>query len=400
MSNTIDSPLLLNRVLGSSLRAFKRALLPISAFSTVYRREPLQGTDTIAVPYYPLNGNTSGTRAAGGSYAALAGNTSVGSRSITPTRNKVQAISFTTEELNRQPAFDPEMHGMLIGEKLAYDVLDDILRVISAGRYTGDTITASTAANFDEGDVADLGVKCDDAYWPEGDRSLILRPAFGFNLLKQAAIIDASQYGSTDGIRDAKIPRLLGFNVFRNAGVPTNVGITEVATANATTNVVTNTTNAYPLRDLDRVRFTTTNTLPAGLSVDTDYYVFAADVSAGTFKVATTAANAVAGTQVDITDTGTGTHSVTRREDLGGFAVTRSAILTAFAPLTPSRAMQSQLADYQVVEDDDSDLTIEYKHIVYPDTNKEVQVIECNYGVAYGEVAALKRIEDATLRAV
>ena len=57
------------------------------------------------------------------------------------------------------------------------------------------------------------------------------------------------------------------------------------------------------------VRFTTTTTLPAGLSLATDYYLIYQ--SATTFKIASSLANALAGTAINITDTGTGVHTVT-----------------------------------------------------------------------------------------
>lgn len=57
-----------------------------------------------------------------------------------------------------------------------------------------------------------------------------------------------------------------------------------------------------------RVRLTTTTTLPAGLSLATDYYVI--KVSDTTFKLATSYANAIAGTAINITDVGTGTHTI------------------------------------------------------------------------------------------
>ena len=57
------------------------------------------------------------------------------------------------------------------------------------------------------------------------------------------------------------------------------------------------------------VRFTTTDTLPAGLSLSTTYWLIYQ--SATTFKVASSLANALAGTAIDITDTGTGTHTIT-----------------------------------------------------------------------------------------
>lgn len=48
--------------------------------------------------------------------------------------------------------------------------------------------------------------------------------------------------------------------------------------------------------------------LPAGLAAATDYYVIRLD--ADTFSLATSRANALAGTAIDITDAGTGTHTL------------------------------------------------------------------------------------------
>jgi len=57
-----------------------------------------------------------------------------------------------------------------------------------------------------------------------------------------------------------------------------------------------------------RIRFKTTTTLPDPLGVDTIYY--AIRVSATEIKVASSKANAHAGTQINLTDQGTGTHTV------------------------------------------------------------------------------------------
>ena len=57
-----------------------------------------------------------------------------------------------------------------------------------------------------------------------------------------------------------------------------------------------------------KVRFTTTTTLPTGLSLATDYWLVR--VSATTARVATSLANAMAGTVIAYTDGGTGTHTM------------------------------------------------------------------------------------------
>ncbi len=73
---------------------------------------------------------------------------------------------------------------------------------------------------------------------------------------------------------------------------------TYTSTANIPSNILTGT----------RVRLTTTTTLPAGLALATDYYVIR--LSNTTFSLATSYANAVAGTAINITDAGTGTHTI------------------------------------------------------------------------------------------
>lgn len=66
------------------------------------------------------------------------------------------------------------------------------------------------------------------------------------------------------------------------------------------------TATAHGLVAGDKIHFTTTGTLPAGLSTNTDYYVISSGLTTDVFKVALTPA----GTVVDITNTGTGTHTV------------------------------------------------------------------------------------------
>jgi len=56
------------------------------------------------------------------------------------------------------------------------------------------------------------------------------------------------------------------------------------------------------------ISFTTTGTLPAGLELDTVYY--AKREGATTIKVCSSPMNAASGSQIDITDVGTGTHTI------------------------------------------------------------------------------------------
>lgn len=119
-----------------------------------------------------------------------------------------------------------------------------------------------------------------------------------------------------------------GFGLFRNADLQSFPGAVKVNkkpgtyfhsintltfTADATTDVCT--TPSAIENNITfggaAVYFTTTGTLPAGLSINTIYYLIY--VSATTFKMATSYKNSVgsaAGTAINITDAGSGTHTM------------------------------------------------------------------------------------------
>lgn len=69
--------------------------------------------------------------------------------------------------------------------------------------------------------------------------------------------------------------------------------------------------SGHKLDNADRVRFSTSGTLPAGLAETTLYYVVSTDQTNGTFKVSTTEG----GSAVDITDAGSGQLNVIREYD-------------------------------------------------------------------------------------
>lgn len=77
-------------------------------------------------------------------------------------------------------------------------------------------------------------------------------------------------------------------------------------TADDTTDIITHTN--INLMPYSKVQVSSTVTLPAGLSAATNYYVI--KLTDTTCKLATSRANAVAGTSINITSTGTGTHTI------------------------------------------------------------------------------------------
>ena len=97
-----------------------------------------------------------------------------------------------------------------------------------------------------------------------------------------------------------------GFCLENNSFAQSNITFTAAADDVITTS--SNWVGSNSQRFGVAVTFTTTGTLPAGLSTGTTYYTYW--LSNTTFKVCTTLSNVDATTFVDITDAGTGTHTV------------------------------------------------------------------------------------------
>lgn len=85
------------------------------------------------------------------------------------------------------------------------------------------------------------------------------------------------------------------------------LGSTRTFTADVSTDIITLSSSLQ--QDYMAVTFTSTGTLPTGLSLATTYYLRLQTTT--TFKVATSLANAVNAVYVNITGAGTGTHTVT-----------------------------------------------------------------------------------------
>lgn len=116
-------------------------------------------------------------------------------------------------------------------------------------------------------------------------------------------------------------------------------------TVNAGTDLVT-LSAGWDCQTGTAVRVTSTTTLPAGLAVATTYYW--SRTSGTTGELCATLADAIAGTSVDLTDTGTGTHTMTMY--LGDRCPTNGAGVQAF--LTPSVALGAGTPNVQITYTD------------------------------------------------
>ena len=176
------------------------------------------------------------------------------------------------------------------------------------------------------------------------------------------------------------------------------VSLTTATFTAAVTDIIT--ANAHGLSEGDKIRLTTTTTLPAGISLLTDYYVFA--VTTNTFKITLDPIIAGTGLQtypaINITDTGTGTHTWT-------ISSISASVLTK-----GERHLKISVNTAAVGSGDDIAVTIKTSdELVAPDfkqakssTNPwmEVQVINSNTGGGIDGTTTISNISGSNLNAI
>lgn len=307
-TNTVPTGLKRQVILQEVIRDFARRTMPLRLFSTVFENVPLLGTDKVNVPFYDLDAGASTAFVSGTGYTTI-GNTTTDTREITVGEGATlgdrlyQALGFSSQEIARQPFLNIMQLAALKAEKLASDMVADVLSVITAANY-GTAAIVKPASAWGSDDLADLKLAC--KLWPEPGRGLMLDSAIDAELLKDAAFKSALNAASDSAIKEGRLfPRVFGFEYMENPTIPSN------------------------------------------------------------------------------------------SENLIGFAVFRSAILVATAPVPPVEEVRNAGTQYQVVTDPVSGVTFEYRTFGNNVTDAATHVIEVNYGFAKGNGNALKRITTA-----
>lgn len=297
----IPDGLKLDRILNTALIALKRKLLPLAAFSTIYRDVMLQGTDIVQVPFVPLQQNASKDFNYNDGYQSDDG--TLLTKPISVNKRKYQALEVTSYQLARNPILELEQIMVKKAEQLAEDIIADIFSLFTAANFGAAAYTGASNI-FDLDSVLAIRKACVNAMWPESGRSLILNSEYDAAALADRSILQSFSYGDSQPIQEGRIPRLVGFDYLSAPVFPTN------------------------------------------------------------------------------------------GENLVGLAALTYAILVAFSPIEPAPAVRALMVDYRSATADNG-LTLEYRNFGTAYGDKEMHVIECNYGYGLGDTAQAKRVTSA-----
>lgn len=201
-----------------AVEAFVAAMTPLFAFSRNFSEAEAARGDKVKVTLISAAAAAQDWVAANG--YTIQDDTREGV-DVALTARKYVSWHLTSQELADNPQANLEQLGRQKGFALAKAVLQDIWSLVTLANYGAAGFTGA-AAVFDADEVANLEITCDEADWPEQERSLILAPAYHGALVKDNAVQGTLGVEQSAALSQSKVRQLHNFNLYKSNLIPAN----------------------------------------------------------------------------------------------------------------------------------------------------------------------------------
>jgi len=189
------------------------AMFPFRAITTNFSDEIAQSGSTVAtrLPTLP----TFASLATG--YSTNAQNATLTSKTCTLGEPTGAVLGFSDFEYSVASIDLGSTFIRPLVNGVANDAMDDVLALCTQATFSTAAFTGA-ASTFDSDDVSDLAKTLSNNNVPRDARFLILEPDY-INALRKDNALLANTYGGTENIRDGRVPRLFGFDVYEYSDV-------------------------------------------------------------------------------------------------------------------------------------------------------------------------------------
>lgn len=199
----------------TALEAFVATLQPLRAFARDFSGETAQKGNAVYVPRVDATFATTFS----GSYTVSGG--TVNTITVNLDRHKIAPVDITdVQSVNSSPA-RAETFARQQGKALGKAVLQDIWSVITAANFGAAAVTTAVA-NWGRAQLAKVRKALADKDVDMDSVSFIANTAIYDALLNDTSFNAALNYGGSEAIREGKILRALGFDVYESNVVPAN----------------------------------------------------------------------------------------------------------------------------------------------------------------------------------
>jgi len=203
-----------------ALQAFTTKLAPVfGVFAKSYSGEASRKGDAIAVPRVdPLTASTFDyANNSGFPYETEAGQ--IGTITVNLNEHQIVGVDITDIQYVNSSAAEMGNFARQQGKALATRVMNKLFASLTVDTYAA-AVASATIGGLGRTKLAEARKAMVNRGVPSDSLSLVVLPDLFETLLNDANLTQAFQYGGSEVIREANIPRLLGMNVFETTIAP------------------------------------------------------------------------------------------------------------------------------------------------------------------------------------
>jgi hypothetical protein len=204
-----------------ALQAFTATLLPLNAFSRSYSAETRRKGDALAIPRVdPLSTTTfSYDNNSGYPYESLGG--TINTITLSLDKHQIVGVDLTDIQVANSSAAEISAFARQQGKALGLKVLQDVFGLMSIANYGAAVVTPASIADIGRLTMSSARTAMVKRNIPVNNvNSLVVNADIYQNLVNDANISQSFQYGGSEAIREARVPRLLGMDVYETNVLP------------------------------------------------------------------------------------------------------------------------------------------------------------------------------------
>lgn len=201
-------------------------------FTTVYKNEPLKGTDTVKVPYMPLwnvtpkqfyyQGESPDPTTKPEGYVSDTDYT-VLSKSITVDQRQHIGLRWKSYDINRTPFFEVDQFVGGMGTALGVKINTLVQSQITVSNFPFTAFASPIALDaLTVAKLSDVLVKCQTMNWLPTAHDMVLHSVAAGELRKDPQILSYSNSAQSRTLTEGKLPMIQNFIIHENANVPNN----------------------------------------------------------------------------------------------------------------------------------------------------------------------------------
>jgi hypothetical protein len=195
-----------------AMQAFTAGLAPLSAFSRSFSDQTASKGDAIAIPRVDVMATTTFDYDNNDGFPYEGAGGTINTITINLDKHQIVNADITDIQFANSSAAQITNFAQQQGRALARKVLTDIFGILSITNFGAGITTASSG--FDTGLLIDARKAMVDRRVPADNLALVASSEMFANLLKDGNVRKALEFGGSEAIRDANIPRLLGMNLY------------------------------------------------------------------------------------------------------------------------------------------------------------------------------------------